>query len=133
MPEISGAAMFASGEISSSATASIPPPMAVVISVWKSWDFQAGGVAILICRELYTISPPMSTFFFTSRVRPGESAPALPVGNRAGRGVRVVEYRSATAPVKECRSNAGRGLHPRPERSTPAKAEQQMTESSLKD
>ena len=28
---------------------------------------------------------------------------------------------------------AGRGLNPRPERSTPAKAEQQMTESSLKD
>ena len=69
MPEISGAAMFASGEISSNATASIPPPMAVVISVWKSWDFHAGGVAILIWGELYTISRPMSTFFFTLRKR----------------------------------------------------------------
>ena len=92
MPEISGAAMFASGEISSSATASIPPPMAVVISVWKSWDFQAGGVATLIVGRIIHHSPPNVNFFFAffwggMEVNGGGMTTVMTTGGRRGTGI----------------------------------------------
>ena len=45
--------------------------------------------------------------------RPLPSPPAAPLANRASR--------TGAAGQQQCRSSAGRGLHPRPERSTPAK------------